>query len=76
MCVLEEVLFELHNLALAVLQLSKEYALEVFSVEEVDGSEEDTLYFPAKQSTGVRQGQRVWNMLALQSKDSHTCAGG
>lgn len=34
------------NLALPVLQLSKEYALEVFSVEEVDGSEEDTLYLP------------------------------
>ncbi|KAF2987125.1 hypothetical protein EK904_012061 [Melospiza melodia maxima] len=50
-----EVLSELHDLALAVLQLSKEYALEVFSVEEVDGSEEDTLYLPAKRSTGVRQ---------------------
>lgn len=45
-CVLEEVLSALHDVALAVLQLSKEYALEVFSVEEVDGSEEDTLYFP------------------------------
>lgn len=45
-CVLEEVLSALQNLALAVLQLSKEYALEVFSVEEVDGSVEDTLYFP------------------------------
>lgn len=43
---LQEVLSELHDLALAVLQLSKEYALEVFSVEEVDGSEEDTLYLP------------------------------
>lgn len=74
MRVLGEVLSELHDLALAVLQLSKEYALEVFSVEEVDGSEEDTLYLPAKQSTGVRQGQP--GMLSLQSKDGDTCAGG
>lgn len=48
MCVLEraEVLSELCDLAFAVLQLSKEYDLEVFSEEELDGSEEDTLYFP------------------------------
>lgn len=48
MCVLEraEVLSELCDLAFAVPQLSKEYDLEVFSEEELDGSEEDTLYFP------------------------------
>lgn len=48
MCVLErgEVPSELCDLAFAVPQLSKEYALEVFSEEELDGSEEDTLYFP------------------------------
>lgn len=47
MCVLEgaEFLSQLNGLAFAVPQLSKEYDLEVFS-EELDGSEEDTVYFP------------------------------
>lgn len=69
-CVLEraEVLSELHDLAFAVPQLSKEYDLEVFSEEEVDGSEDDTLYFPAKQSIVIRH--IACHMLALQNKDS------
>lgn len=53
-----EVLSELYNLAFAVPQLSKEYDLEVFSEEEMDGSEEDTLYFPVKQSIVVRDKDR------------------
>lgn len=69
-CVLEraEVLSELHDLAFAVPQLSKEYDLEVFSEEELDGSEDDTLYFPAKQSIVIRH--IAWDTLALQNKDS------
>lgn len=59
MCVLEraEFLSQLNGLAFAVPQLSKEYDLEVFS-EELDGSEEDTVYFPAKQSIVIRQKDR------------------
>lgn len=56
MCVFEKA--DLHDLAFAVPQLSKEYDLEVFSEEELDGSEEDTLYFPAKISIVVRHKDR------------------
>lgn len=42
---------------LLVLQLSKESDLEVFSVEALDGSEEDTVYFPAKQESDQIEGQ-------------------
>lgn len=47
-CIMEraEVLSWLNGLSFAVLQLSKESDLEMFSVEALDGSEEDTVYFP------------------------------
>lgn len=54
----EEVFSELHDLAFTVPQLSREYDLEVFSEEEVDGSDEDTLYFPAIQNIVVKHKHR------------------
>lgn len=71
-CVLEraEFLSQLNSLAFAMPQLSKEYDLEVFS-EELDGSEEDTVYFPAKQSAAIRQKDRRCEILRhCRVKDS------